>query len=86
MDGGTILKSVDFWTVFLTKMLKKDKYKILDEIGVSVLTNDIEACHCMGSSVGHSKRKIVRSTNRKLCEKVLLNRSKLQKIPSTSRN
>ena len=51
--------------------------EILDEIDASVSPNDIEACHCMGSSVNNSRRIIVRFTNRKFAKKALLNRSKL---------
>ena len=40
----------------------------------------------MVPSVGHSKRKVVPFTNKKLWEKVPLNRSKVQKIPSISPN
>ena len=40
----------------------------------------------MVPSVGHSKREVVPFTNKKLWEKVPLNRSKVQKIPSISPN
>ena len=40
----------------------------------------------MGSSVNNSRRIIVRFTNKKFAKKTLLNRSKLQKIPSKSVN
>ena len=40
----------------------------------------------MGSSGDNSRRTIVRFMNRKFSKKALLNRSKLQKIPSTSPN
>ena len=40
----------------------------------------------MGSSGDNSRRTIVRFMNRKFLKKALLNRSKLQKIPSTSPN
>ena len=33
--------------------------KILDEIDVSVSASDIEACHCMASSVNNLRRIIV---------------------------
>ena len=66
MDGGTTLKSVEFSTMFVTKILKEISIKILDQTDVSVLTNDIEVCHCMGSSLDHSKRRIVSFRNRKL--------------------
>ena len=58
--------------------------KILDEIDVSVSANDIEACHCMASSVNNLRRIIVWFTNRKFAKKALLNRNKLQQISSTS--
>ena len=40
----------------------------------------------MSSSVNNSRRIIVRFTNRKFAKKVLLKKSKLRKIPSTSRS
>ena len=40
----------------------------------------------MVSSVNNSRRIIVQLTNRKFAKKALLNRSKLQKVPSTSPN
>ena len=63
--------------------LEEKVIKILDEIDVSVSTNDIEACYLMVSSVNNSRRIIVPFTNRKLA---LLNRSKLRKIASISLN
>ena len=66
--------------------LEQKVIKILDEIDVSVSSNDIEACHRMGPSINNSRRIIVRFMNRKLSKKALLNRSKLRKIPNTSPN
>ena len=66
--------------------LEQKVIEILDEIDVSVSSNDTEAYHRMDSSLNNSRRIIVRFTNRKFSKKALLNRSKLRKIPSTSPN
>ena len=49
----------------LDQNLEEKVIKILDEIDVSVSTNDIEACYLMVSSVNNSRRIIVPFTNRK---------------------
>ena len=36
--------------------LEQEPIEILDDIDVSVSLNDIEACHCMGSSVNNLRR------------------------------
>ena len=70
---------------FPDQNLERKVIKILDGIDFSV-SNDIEACYRMVSSVNNSRRIITRFTNRKFAEKAFLNRSKLRKITSTSLN
>ena len=49
----------EFLDSFPDQNLEQKVIEILHEIDVSVLPNDIEACHCLCSSVNNSRRRIV---------------------------
>ena len=55
---------------------------ILSDIGVSIQSKEIEACHRFGKTdrKTKSKKTIIRFVNRKHCKKALLNKKKLSDI------
>ena len=61
---------------------------ILSDIGVSTLSEEIEACHRFGKTDRKSKSKktIICSVNRKHCKKALLNKKKLSNIKNNKFN
>ena len=55
--------------------------KVVNEIGVPVNTNDIEACHRLGKKDGYTTRRvIVLFVNRKNSEQIMKNKMKLKNV------
>ena len=61
---------------------------ILSDIGVSIQSEEIEACHQFGKTdrKTKSKKTIIHFVNRKYCKKVLLNKKKLSNINNNKFN
>ena len=66
----------------LDNQLENTVSSILSDVGVSIQSEEIEACHRFGKTDWKTKSKkiTIRFANRKHCKKALLNKKKLNNI------